>query len=183
ILAVFVILELYRITLAGSPAIATFGQKAVGLVLAAAAALAILGLALDRSVPPGQSWLLHRFYSFERTMDIWMLIFLVIVISFMSYFPVKMKRNSVFYIWGFAVLFFSQSAGLLALNWAPTLRDPINIAMLALSSSCLVVWLFALQRKGEERITIVGHSWNPAAMEHLTGQLAAINARLMRASR
>ena len=57
---------------------------------------------------------------------------------------------------------------------------PLSAAMLSISFLCLIVWLFALRRQGEETTTVIGHRWNPARMERLTGQLEAINASLSR---
>src|SRR5580692_5403295 len=98
ILAVFVILELYRVALAQRPALARFGRNAVGQVLAAAAVLALSFLVLDSSIRPGHSQILHRVNSFERTMDIWMLVVLMIICIFMAWFPVRMTRNGMLYV-------------------------------------------------------------------------------------
>jgi len=96
VLAVFVIAELYRVALAQRPALARFGRNAVGQVLAAAAVLALSFLVLDSSIRPGHSQILHRVNSFERTMDIWMLVVLMIICIFMAWSlrpPRRLRRR------------------------------------------------------------------------------------------
>jgi hypothetical protein len=184
VLVVFVVLELYRLALSGQPALAKYGQETAGITLVAAACVAALGLLLDPTAPPGRSIILYRFFSFERTMDTWVLIFLVVICLFMTWFPVRMKRNVVFYLGGFMLHFLARSAGLLLLNVLSAARhDALNNAMLSISFACLVMWLCAFGEAGEKATTVVGQSWDPGAMEKVRGQLDSINASLTKLSR
>lgn len=182
-LAVFVVLELYQIALAEHPALARFGRDVIAYVLAAAATIAAAGLAFDTSVPVGQSPLLHRFNSFERTMDLSMLLFLLFIAAFMTWFPVRLSRNNILYITGFVLYFSTRALGLLFTNLAPRLMFWMDTAMLSVAILCLITWIFALRRRDEESTVIIGHRWDPAAMDRLSGQLNEINARLLRLSR
>jgi len=183
ILAVFVVLELYHVALRGHPALAKFGRNTVGYVLIAAALLAVAGLMWDRHVPAGRSPILHRFNSFERTMDEWLVIFLVLISLFMTWFPVRLNRNSVLYIAGFVMYFLSRSAGLLLTNVDPQWKASIDTVMLGIASACLFTWLIALRPAGEETTTVIGHRWDAASIDRLTGQLDSINAMILRFSR
>jgi hypothetical protein len=183
LLSVFVILELYRLALEGRPALARFGRDTVAYWLAAAAAMAAFGLALDRRVPPGQSPVLHHFNSFERTMDAWLLIFLVMIGGFMVWFPVRLRRNGGLYMSGFVVYFVSRAVCLFLINTNPTWELPIDISKLGIGCACLIVWTIALRPAGEKATVMVGHRWDPAAMERLSAQLDSINARLVTLSR
>src|SRR5579862_3803283 len=116
ILGVFVVLEIYRIAFAGRPALARLGRDTVTYALGAAAVVAACGVALDRSVPAGRSFVIHRFNSFERTMDAWMLLFLLMIALFMSWFPVRLTRNGALYTGGFVLYFLARSLGLLLGN-------------------------------------------------------------------
>lgn len=184
VLGILVVLELYRLALAEQPALARFGQRTVGFVLGAAALLAVCGLALDSSIPPGQTRIVHDFLSFERTMNVCVLIFLVFISLFMVWFPVRLKRNVVLYIWGFVVYSLARSSGLLLINVLPVRYTvPLGTAMLLVRLGCLTVWLIALKPDGERTTTVLGHRWNPAAMGQLTDQLDSINSSLARLSR
>ncbi|PYT15118.1 MAG: hypothetical protein DMG59_15085 [Acidobacteria bacterium] len=181
IIAVFVVLELYWLALAGHPALARFGRKTVRYLLPAAGVIALAGLLVDPSAPPGRSPVLHQFFSIEHTMDTWLLVFLTLICLFMAWFPVRLRRNVALYIGGFFLYFFARFSGVLLTKILPaSFTHPLSAAMLSISFLCLIVWLFALRRQGEETTTVIGHRWNPARMERLTGQLEAINASLSR---
>lgn len=182
LLAVFVVLEIYRIALAGQPALAHFGKRTVMYILAAAAMIAGAGFWMDRGAASARPPVLREFASFERTMDAWMLLFLLMISVFMLWFPVRLKRNGVVYISGFVVYFLARSVGLLLTNIAPGLIAKLDTTMLAAQLFCLVLWTVALQPAGERAVTVVGHRWDPAAAERLKDQLNAINTALLRLS-
>lgn len=181
-LAVFVVLEIYRIALAGQPALARFGKRTVLYVLAAAAVIAAAGFWMDRGASSARPAVLREFASFERTMDAWMLVFLLMISVFIFWFPVRMKRNGVLYISGFMVYFLARSVGLLLSNVAPKLIAQLDTTMLAAQLLCLVLWTLALQPAGERVVTVIGHRWDPTAADRLKDQLSAINAALLRLS-
>jgi len=178
-LSMMVVLELYKFSLAGQPALAGFGRKTVGYALALAAVVAAGGVMLDAGIPPGESRFRHYFFTAERTMDFTILMFLLFITAFMMWFPVKIRRNIVFYIGGFAVFYFSRTFGLLMINVLPAVwLKLITNFLMACSVGCLLAWLFGLRRETEDFTTIVGHRWNPAAAKRLTAQLDAINVTL-----
>lgn len=181
VLAVFVILDLYKLALAAHPALARFGRTTVAYVLAAAALIASSGLVIDAIVPPERSRIMFRFLSFERTMDGSLLIFLILISLFMMWFPVRLKPNVALYITVFMVYFLARASGLLLINILPrTSTRMLSQAMMCVSFVCLMSWVFALRREGEETTTVIGHSWNPAAIDRLSGQLDSINSSLAR---
>jgi hypothetical protein len=182
-LTVFVVLELYRVALAQWPALARFVRNKVGQLMAAAAAVALLFVMLDPSSRDGQSPVLHGINSFERTMDIGMLVFLIIICVFMTWFPIHMTRNGMLYIAGFVVYFLSRATGLLLTNLAPHFQDRFDTAMLSVSFACLMIWLVALRHRGEEVTVVSGPRRDPARMQHLTERLDAMNARLAEIAR
>lgn len=181
ILVVFVILRLYRLALAGHPALARFGRRAVSYVLAGAAVVAAGGLIIHPAIPPRRSPIMFRFLSFEQTMDAWMLIFLILLSLFTVWFPVRLKRNVTVYIVGFMIYFLSRTSGLLLTNVMPErFTHPIAVVMLCVSFLCLTAWAVGLSPAGEHSTAMVGHRWNPRAIAGLTRQLDSINASLER---
>jgi len=183
LLAIFVVLELHEFVLANHPALARFWRNILAYVLAAAALLAALAVTLDRAIPRGRPPFLHRFNTFERTMDLWMLIFLLLAGLYLIWFPVRLKRNAAIYASGFFIYFLSRSAGLLFRNLKPQWRVPIDEALLLASVACLIVWLIALTRRGEEVTTVVAPRWHVSSAHRLAAQLDAINAKLVQFSR
>jgi hypothetical protein len=184
IVGVAVVLELYRVALAQQPSLSRYGRQTVGFVLGAAALLAVCGLMLASSVPTGQSQIVHDFLSFERTMNAALLFFLLLISLFLLWFPVRLKRNVALYIGGFLIYSVARSFGLLFVNILPMrFTVPLGTGMLVVSGACLIGWVLALRREGEEATTVVGHRWNQAAIGHLTDQLDSINSSLARLSR
>jgi hypothetical protein len=184
ILSVLVVLELFKLALVSQPALAAFGRKAAVYVSAFALIAAALGLAIDRSVPHGQSPILHRFFVMQRTLDFSVAIFLLVIAWFVMWFPVQVKSNVAVYTLGFVVYFLADLFSLLAQNLLPfRFIGYANTGMLCFSFLCLTAWLLGIRREGEERTTVVGHGWNPAASADLTDQLRAINDALGRLAR
>jgi hypothetical protein len=184
VVAVFVVLEVYRLALEGHPALAAFGRKTVAGVLTAAGIIAIAGVVLDYSTQPSRYPILKGFRSFERTMDAWVAVFLLLISCFIAWFPVRMKRNVALYISGFVVWSLGRSAVLLWINLMPgRFLEASSIAILLAELLCLVIWLVGLRPQGEEATTVVGALWSPNVMERLTGQLDSINAGLVRLGR
>lgn len=184
VLSVFVLLELYRSALAGWPAIASFGRQTLWFALLLTSVIAVLGLILDRSMPSDQPVILYRYAAIERTMDVWALLFLLLITGFMLWFPVKLMRNAAIYLLGFIVYFSARSAGLLLLNVLAHRYTPVvDSAMLCVSLCCLLFWVVTLRRESEDRATVIGHRWDRSAAERLSAQLDAINTSLLRLSR
>jgi len=184
ILSILVVRELVGLALTAHPGLAVFARKAVGVTMGLAALLAVGGVTLDTNILPGQSRVMHRFFTAERSLDFTLLIVLLAISAFMLWYPVQLRRNIVFYIGGFAVFYLSRTFGLLMINLPPpaSLKVITNV-LLSCSAGCLIAWLFGLRRENEDTTTVVGHRWNPAAMERLSGQLDAINATLVRFGR
>jgi hypothetical protein len=184
VVAVFVVSELYRLVLADHPALAAFGQKVVAGILGLAGVIAVSGLVMDHSATPARYPVLKGFRVFERTMDAWMAIFLLLIACFLVWFPVRMKRNVALYVGGFVGWFLARSSMLLFINLVPPeSRHPFSTAILMVELLCLSLWLVGLRPEGENVTTVTGHRWNPEALTHLTGQLGSINANLTRLGR
>ena len=181
LLSILVVLELFKVALVSQPALAAFGRTAAVYVSGFALILAACGLAIDRSIPTGQSAILHRFYVMQRTADFSVAIMLLVITWFVMWFPVQVKSNVAVYTLGFVVYFLAEVAGLLVHNLLPyRFIRPVSAGMLSVSFLCLMTWLIGIRREGEERTTVVGHSRNPTAAAHLTKQLQGINDALGR---
>ena len=184
VVAVFLVLEVYRLALADHPALAALGRKTVAVVMAAAGLIVASGLVIDYSAEPARYPILKGFRVFERTMDGWMAVFLLLISCFIAGFPVRMKRNVALYIGGFVAWSLAHSSMLLLINlMPPQFLGSFSIAILLVEFVCLLVWLVGLRPQGEEVTTLTGHRWNPGAMDRLTGQLGSINASLARLGR
>jgi hypothetical protein len=181
VLAVCIVQDLYKQALELHPALATFSRRSVLAVAAFAAVVAAFGAALDRQVLPGQYANVHRFLAIERTLDLMILIFLLLISGFILWFPVKVRRNIVVYIGGFVVFHLSRTVGLLLTNLLPQRNlIPLSNAMQVVFLFCALFWSLGLRTEDLDSRTVAGHRWDPEAMKKLSGQLDAINSALSR---
>jgi hypothetical protein len=178
LLGVALAIRLWRLALLGYPALARFGRRAVIYMLLAAITVAAAGLLLEPVTPQGQNPIAHSFQAIEGAVDSMVLAFLVGMVLFLLWFPVKVRRNVAVCIGGFVFYWFQRWAGLLLVNLYPRYSHGLSTVMLVLSLACLILWTLALRPEGEIVTTVTGHRWNPDETEHLLGQLDAINARL-----
>jgi hypothetical protein len=181
IIAVLLMMELYRLALAAHPALARYGRRAVGYLLAIAYVLAGATLLLP-VLGPRHSRIMYYFFAFERTAASAVMVFLLLASVFMIWFPVRISKNVSVFIGGFVVYFITRWAGLVGIGVRLEFLNLMNVMMLALQLTCLVAWIALLRPEGETESTVLGHRWNPLEMERLTGQLAAINAKLEKVS-
>jgi hypothetical protein len=176
-----VVREIFSLALTDRPALAAFGQKVVLLALALAALISAVTLFMDNSVLPGQYKYLHMCFVAERTGNLVLLLLLLMIGFYVTWFPVRLPRNILLYAAGFGVLFLARSIGLLAINLlSPTYAPAISSAMLIAEAACVVAWMWTFRREREDVKTISGHRWNPAEMDRLTQQLDSINTALTR---
>ena len=184
VLGAFVLVEIYALALAGTPALARFGRKVVSYILGAAALVPVVGVLLDHST--SRHPYLRGFFLFEQTMDGTMALFLIIISIFMAWFPVRMRRNVIVYIGGFIVWSLSRSAMLHVVNqWSGNKQVSVvaNSVEMGVIIGCLLLWLLGMKREGESLTAVVGHLWNRAEADRLTEQMDAINNSLERLRR
>ena len=184
VLSAFVLVEIYALALAGTPALARFGRNMVSYILAAAALVPVVGVLVDHA--KSRHPYLRGFFLFEQTMDGTMALFLIIISLFMAWFPVRMRRNVIVYIGGFIVWSLSRSALVHIVNqWSGNKQVSLiaNSVEMCIVIGCLSVWLLELRREGERRTAVVGHLWNRGEADRLKEQLEAINNGLERMRR
>jgi hypothetical protein len=184
VLGAFVLVEIYTLALAGTPALARFGRNMVSYILGAAALFPVVGVLMDHAT--SRHPYLRAFLLFEQTMDGTMAIFLIIISIFMGWFPVRMRRNVIVYIGGFLLWALSRSAAAHIVNqWSGNTQVSLVVSSMQMfiEMGCLLLWLLELRREGESRTAVVGHLWNRAEAERLTDQLDAINSGLERLRR
>jgi hypothetical protein len=177
VVAAFVLIEIYSLALERHPALARFGRSVVGYILLAAGVFPFIELWLNHANAKAYPYL-RAFLLFERTLDSTIAIFLVLISAFMTWFPVRLRKNVILYISGFIVWSLSRSILVHVVNqWfrEPRIRVGANIVQLCFELGCLVFWLIGFQREGEVRTAVVGHVWNRAEADKLVEQLDAIN--------
>ncbi len=171
-----VVLELYSKVLRDLPGIAGTARSYIKFTLVLAIMIALLPMGLETA----NATIGGYFLSYERTVMLGLVVFVLGVSAFLVYYPIPLGRNVIVYSMGYAVYFLTAATmaflNLLGQSWN---REVSSIAM-GVKMSCIILWIMALSREGENKRVVVGHQWNPGDERRLLAQLDAINASLLR---
>ena len=145
--------------------------------LAVIVSLATLGPEI--SAEPGKYPFLQYFMITERAIVSTLMVFLLLTGSFMAWFPVPLPRNAIVHTMLFALYFFSKNMGLFLWNMAGagTLKTA-STAFQAIACACLITWVLAWKRAGEDTRRVLLHRWRREDEERLLSQLDALNSVL-----
>lgn len=175
-----VVLETYSIILRGLAGLASVARRFLKFALGVAAMASLLLLGFE--VPPTQ--VPYYFLACERVIISSLLLLVLFSLGFLAYYPVPLNRNAVYYSIGFAVYLLVKTAALFISNlryyvW----YRGINSSILAACCACLLMWLFVLNRSGEQMTVSVGHRWGPEDEERILSRLRTINDRLLKTAK
>jgi hypothetical protein len=181
ICSVLAISEVYDLVLSKYPGVSSLGRWVVSGGLAVAMTIAILTLSPDLGNPNVKYPILHSFNVFQRAIYSALLIYVLIIIAFLFWFPVPLSRNTVVHTVVFSVNFFGGAGVFLILNVVgQDLRSLISTLHLFLACACLAAWILLLKPSGEAPTVVLGHRWDPVAARRLVSQLDTINSSLLR---
>ena len=173
-------LEAYLRVMKNHTGLARMGSKVIGYSVLLGILFSIWTLALR--VAGNASHLFEVLSSIERFVLTGILIFWLLVIAFIVWFPVSLSRNTVFHCLIFAAHFIATAA--VTLVQTVTTQFFWLSAALMIAGLCLALaWTMALTRAGETQMVRIGHRWNPSDEKRLLEQLDAINDHLMKSSR
>ena len=178
---VLVVLELYSLVLRNYTGIQSLGRWTVYGALFFSVVISIL--ALIPSAGNESSRLLFWCTTVERGVVFSLVIFLLLILAFLSMYPVALCRNILVHCVVYTVFFLGISMMILIRNVAgPEVMHLLNTVVLVMNLACYAMWIFLLTRDGETRITMLRHNWTPGDEQRLIDQLNSINATLMRAA-
>lgn len=179
---VLVVLELYSLVLQNYAGIRSLGRWTLNGALVFSVAVSIL--TLIPSWGEESSRLLFWCFPVERGVVFSLVIFLMLILLFLSIYPVALCRNILVHCVVYTVFFLGLSMMILIRNVVGyEVTHLLSTVVLLMNLGCYAAWIFFLTRAGENRITMLRHNWTPDDEERLIGQLNTINATLMRAAR
>jgi hypothetical protein len=122
---------------------------------------------------------------FELGMTFGLVIFIVIMLYFISRYPIKLPRNNVAHCLLYSVWFLGDSAILLATSFLPMDfgRRFVNDGQSLFEIGCYLAWILLLSETGEYQETRVRRDISPEHERALIGELNAMNELLLRAGR
>jgi hypothetical protein len=180
---ILLVTELYRLVLEEYQGLQTAGRWAMYASVVGAIAISVLTLipTIKPSMPQRSKAMFFVVVS-ERGVYTALAIFIVLLLAFLSRYPIKLRRNvrvhavaySIFFLNGGLVTLSRSVLGMKELGTVTAVNMGLNLA-------CLFSWLILLNPAGE---ILAGRK--PAASEHerrLMMQLDGLNAAMMRVSR
>jgi hypothetical protein len=111
-------------------------------------------------------------------------LFLLILVSVMSRYPISIQRNIGIHSLLFSLILFSQSISLIGDQWTSFHHTLTwNAITAGFDAICLSAWALLLTREGDTAIVRVRQHLDPALETRLLGELDALNGILLRAVR
>lgn len=180
---ILLLLELYSLVLEAHRGLYTFGRWALyGASALAVATSSVMFLAPLRGFDDSRIMPLMLFV--ERGLLFSLVLFLVLMLFFLSRYPVSLTRNVITHSIVYAAFFLSKTpAFLIRSMFGRDVAAEVNLFSMGVSAACVVAWLLLLDAAGERRLVRV-HLFHSAAQEkRLMGELDNINSALLRMAR
>ncbi len=181
---VLIVLELYSLVLRSFRGIYTMSRWLLAAGLGLGVGISALSFLATRTNAAERSPVLQYYTMIERGLDVSLVIFLLVLVAFLAWYPVPLNRNTLAHAIVYCVFFVSDSAVLLIRNLGGSAVNPaVNVGVLGISSLCVILWAVLFTRRGEERKAALLHAFPPGEEARLIGQLAALNRTLTRSGR
>ena len=180
---VLMVVELYKLVLEKYKGLYTLGRWALYVSLAISVTISAISL-MPRITPslPQRSKIMFYVLATERGIQTGLALFIILILCFLSLFPVKLSRNVRMHALVFSIFFLSSTFMLLMRSlFGLRLADQVNTIMLGVSTASVLAWLTLLRTSGEE----VRQAPMPFGQEHesrLLAHLDSLNAALLRVS-
>ena len=180
---VMMVVELYKLVLEKYKGLYTLGRWALYLSLAISVTISAISL-LPQIKPsmPQRSKVMFYMLATERGVHTGLVIFIVLMLCFLSLFPVKLSRNVRVHALVFSIFFLSHTfVALMRSLFGMHLAREVNIVLMGITAASMVAWLTLLRAAGEETQrapALYGQEEESRLLMHLD----SLNAALLRAS-
>jgi hypothetical protein len=179
---ILVVLELYSLVLKNYSGIYSLGRWTLYAALSCSVLVSILTLIPSWNNEPYQ--LLFWTTTVERGVVFSLVVFLLLILLFLSRYPVTLSRNILVHAVVYSVFFLSVSMTILVRNvMGHEVMRLLNNVVTGISSACYLAWIFLLTPAGESRVVVLRHNWTADDEQRLVDQLNAINTTLLRVAR
>ena len=178
---VLIVLELYRLVLENYKGLYSLGRGALYVSLAVSVAISALSL-IPKLKPgmPQHSRIMFYELAAERGVDTCLAICIILMLGFLSFFPVKLNHNVRVHALVYSIFFLSNTFVLLMRSlFGLKMVDEVNTALLAVTALSVIAWLSLLRPVGEE-IETAKLRVDKAYEERLLLHLDALNSALLR---
>jgi hypothetical protein len=181
---VLVVIELGRVMLVGYKGLYTIGRWALcGVSVVSLTISALTLIPKINPMLPQRSKVMGYVVATERGIETSLAIFVILLVFFISFFPIRLPRNVQAHAFIYPIFFLSTSlVSLLRTLFGLRMAGLVNTALYAVSVASMIGWFVLLSPSGEE--TPVTTSAVPREYEkRLLNRLDALNETLLRVSR
>ena len=176
-------LEVYQAVFRSKRGIASFSRRVIPVAVGLSVLLA-MGTLLLQPHPDSPYFNLEIYFAVERAVNFSLLCFVLLLIGFLTWFPVPLARNALVHSAVFSLYFGVKAVAVLARTLlGPAVTDRANVAVLCVSVVSLTLWTMLLRRSGEEARVRTGYRRNSVDEERLMHQLESINRTLLRSAK
>ncbi len=181
---ILMVMELYKLALERYKGLYSLGRWALHVSLAISVAISAISL-LPKIKPslPQTSKIMMYVLATERGIDTALALFIILILGFLSFLPVKLSRNVRVHALVYSIFFLSNTYVLLMRSlFGRQLGDEFNTVLLATTAASVVAWLMMLRTAGED-LRHAPTSIGPQYESRLLGHLDSLNAALLKSSR
>jgi hypothetical protein len=180
---ILMVVELYKLVLEKYRGLYTLGRWALCISLVISVSISAISL-LPRIQPsmPQPSKIMFYMLATQRGVDTGLAIFIVLILFFLSLFPVRLSRNVRVHALVFSIFFLSHTfVTLMRSLFGLHMANTVNTVLLGVTAASMAAWLTLLRSAGEESRdgpTLYGQEEESRLLKHLD----SLNAALLRAS-
>jgi hypothetical protein len=176
-------LEVYQVVFRSKQGIFDFSRLVISTAVTVAAVLA-MGTLFLKPLPDSPYMLLETYLTVERAINFSLFCFVVLLMGFLAWYPVRLPRNALVHSAIFSLFFGVKAVALLARTMAgPDITRAVSTAVLCVSLASLALWFFFLNSAGEQIPVRSSYRRDPVDEERLMRQLEMINRTLLRSAK
>lgn len=177
------VVELYKLVLEKYKGLYSLGRWALYISVAISVIISAVSL-LPKIKPEMPQHSKNMFYilATERGVDTGLAIFIILILCFLSLFPVKLSRNVRMHALVFSIFFLSNTLVLLMRSlWGRHLGHEMNAVLLGITAASVIAWLALLRTAGEDSRHAPA-ALGPEYESRLLAHLDSLNNALLRNS-
>jgi hypothetical protein len=181
---VLLTLDLYSLVLQDYKGLQTVGRWILLVALSIAILISGISVMPGWRSPTEKAPLVFYFILVDRGIMFSLLIFILLTLFFLSWYPISLSRNIVIHHVVYMVYLTAHTMAYLVRNvQGDTINHVTSLATLATTLLCFTAWLFLLSPSGEMKKVVIRHQFTADEERRLVDQLTAINSTLLRATR
>ncbi len=181
---ILIVFELCTLVLRSYTGIYTLGRWVLYSALSISVMVTALSLTPAVSGSSERSPILIYFVTIERGIVFSLVLYLLLMVAFMTYYPIPINRNTLIYFVVYSVFFLSKTVVLLLREALGLLSSQtFSTVLLGIYTACVLAWLFLLDRDGVATVSVFRYRWGAPEEKRLVEQLDELNSTLLRSGR